>query len=102
MNREEFAARIQLFRARMGYTQIEAARALGVSLRTLQNWEIARNMPRSYGLNALLARFGEAAPPGTIAPPLRRRRGRPKRTIPVRDPQADPPAESFRLPDHLL
>ena len=27
---------------------------LGISVRTLQNWEIARNMPRGFGLGALL------------------------------------------------
>jgi DNA-binding transcriptional regulator YiaG len=27
---------------------------LGISVRTLQNWEIARNMPRGFGLQALV------------------------------------------------
>jgi DNA-binding transcriptional regulator YiaG len=42
------------YRERRRFTQEEAADKLGVSVRTLQNWEIARNMPRGFGLSALL------------------------------------------------
>ena len=42
------------FRERQKFTQEEAASNLGISVRTLQNWEIARNMPNGYGLQAIL------------------------------------------------
>lgn len=54
MTRETFAKKLQAWRERRGFTQQEAAKNLGISVRTLQNWEIARNMPRGFGLNALL------------------------------------------------
>lgn len=38
-------------------TQKEAAQKLGVSLRTLQNWEIGRNEPRGFAKAALLQRL---------------------------------------------
>lgn len=54
MTHEKFAKKLQAWRERRGFTQQEAAKNLGISVRTLQNWEIARNMPRGFGLNALL------------------------------------------------
>ncbi len=54
MTRETFAKKLQSWRERRRFTQQEAAKNLGISVRTLQNWEIARNMPRGFGLNALL------------------------------------------------
>ncbi|PAY99860.1 MAG: hypothetical protein CAK90_08265, partial [Spartobacteria bacterium AMD-G4] len=42
------------WREAKGFTQQDAAKHLDVSLRTLQNWEIARNMPRGFGLKALV------------------------------------------------
>jgi len=54
MTREFFAKKLQAWRERRGFTQHAAAKNLGISVRTLQNWEIARNMPRGFGLNALL------------------------------------------------
>lgn len=58
MTREEFQKMIQRWRAKNGFTQQDAADHLGISIRTLQNWEIARNMPNGYGLKALLAEIG--------------------------------------------
>jgi len=55
MTREEFKETIKRWRERKGFTQQEAADHIGISVRTLQNWEIARNMPNGYGLKALLA-----------------------------------------------
>ncbi|MEI6071095.1 MAG: helix-turn-helix domain-containing protein [Verrucomicrobiae bacterium] len=55
MTREEFQKTIQGWRVKKGFTQQDAADHLGISVRTLQNWEIARNMPNGYGLKALLA-----------------------------------------------
>ena len=54
MTREEFKEAIQRWRAKNGFTQQDAADHLGISVRTLQNWEIARNMPNGYGLKALM------------------------------------------------
>jgi len=58
MTRKEFQRTIQRWRAKNGFTQQGAAAHLGVSVRTLQNWEIARNMPQSYGLKAILVEIG--------------------------------------------
>lgn len=54
MTRGNFAKKLKSWRERRGFTQQDAAKSLGISIRTLQNWEIARNMPRGFGLNALL------------------------------------------------
>ena len=54
MNRKKFAKLLKEYRERRRFTQEEAAAKLGISVRTLQNWEIARNMPRGFGLAALL------------------------------------------------
>ncbi|MBE2180200.1 MAG: helix-turn-helix transcriptional regulator [Chthoniobacterales bacterium] len=54
MTRKQFTKTLKDWRERKGFTQAEAAKHLGISVRTLQNWEIARNMPRGYGLAALL------------------------------------------------
>ena len=58
MTRKQFREAVKDWRERKGLTQADAAKKLGISVRTLQNWEIARNMPRGYGLNALLNRIG--------------------------------------------
>jgi DNA-binding transcriptional regulator YiaG len=42
-----FANLLKDWRARRGITQAEAAEVLGVPVRTLQNWEIARTAPHS-------------------------------------------------------
>ena len=54
MTRKQFRKTIKDWRERKGLTQADAARKLGISIRTLQNWEIARNMPRGFGLSALV------------------------------------------------
>lgn len=59
MTRGKFARTLKSWRERKGFTQQDAAKKLGISVRTLQNWEIARNMPRGFGLNALLLLIGE-------------------------------------------
>ena len=64
MTRQEFAQALKQYRKQQKLTQEAAAEALGVSLRTWQNWEIARNMPTGYGLNALLRIVNAAAPGG--------------------------------------
>lgn len=54
ITRKRFATVLKEYREQRRFTQQEAATKLGVSVRTLQNWEIARNMPRGFGLTALL------------------------------------------------
>lgn len=54
VTRKKFAKILKEYRECRRFTQEEAAAKLGVSVRTLQNWEIARNMPRGFGLAALL------------------------------------------------
>lgn len=43
------------WRERMGYTQAQLAKACGVTLRTVQNWDMGSNVPASslYKLEAL-------------------------------------------------
>ena len=60
MTRKKFAKLLKDYRERRGLTQSDAADKLGISVRTLQNWEIARNMPRGFGLKALVAALEEA------------------------------------------
>ena len=55
MPRKQFAKLLKDYRTRRRFTQEDAAKPLGVLVRTLQNWEIARNMPRGFGLKALVA-----------------------------------------------
>ena len=59
MTREEFQKMVKRWRAKNGFTQQDAAAHLGISVRTLQNWEIARNMPNGYGLKAILAELNK-------------------------------------------
>lgn len=54
MTRKQFTNTLKAWRERKGFTQADAAKKLGLSVRTLQNWEIERNMPRGFGLTALL------------------------------------------------
>ncbi len=54
MTRKQFTKTLKAWRERKGFTQAEAAKHLGISVRTLQNWEIERNMPRGYGLGILI------------------------------------------------
>lgn len=42
------ANRIKLAREKSALSQSEAASAWGISVRTLQNWEIGRNEPRGF------------------------------------------------------
>lgn len=59
MTRDEFSQTIQAWRTGKGIAQKQAVAELGLSVRTLQNWEIARNKPRWFGLNALLGFIAE-------------------------------------------
>jgi len=54
MDHAKFRKLLKRWREAKGFTQQHAAKHLSVSLRTLQNWEIARNMPRGVGRKALV------------------------------------------------
>jgi transcriptional regulator with XRE-family HTH domain len=54
MDHRKFRKLLKGWRDKKGFTQLEAAKRLGISVRTLQHWEIARNMPRGFGLQALV------------------------------------------------
>ena len=51
------AAEIRKWRSENGYSQAEAAEALDVSVRTLQNWEIGHRNPRGLVLRMLRQSF---------------------------------------------
>src|SRR6266700_3222462 len=57
--RQKVQARIHgraqiLARARYGFSQSQAAQRLGVPLKTLQNWEIARTKPQGFAYSAIV------------------------------------------------
>jgi transcriptional regulator with XRE-family HTH domain len=51
---KRFAAVLFGWRKENAYTQQEAADRLGVSRRSLENWEQERAMPQGFGLSAML------------------------------------------------
>ena len=64
MKHREFAKVLVAWREQNDYTQQEAADRLGVSRRSLENWEQERAMPQGFGLSAMLKIISEpkAAP----------------------------------------
>jgi DNA-binding transcriptional regulator YiaG len=50
----KFARMLQDWRERKRFSQRDAANALSISKRTLENWEQARATPRGYAIEALL------------------------------------------------
>ena len=73
MKHREFARTLVAWRERNDYTQQEAADRLGVSKRSLENWEQERAMPQGFGLTAMVAVIqGAKAKPD--AKPQRRRK----------------------------
>lgn len=54
MKHKKFKKTLVAWRKANGYTQQEAADRLGVSRRSLENWEQERAMPQGFGLVALL------------------------------------------------
>ena len=57
----KFARMLQEWRERRGYSQRDAANALGISKRTLENWEQARATPRGYAIQMLLKLIDRAS-----------------------------------------
>lgn len=70
MTHKQFAAALVAWRERNEYTQKGAAQMLGVSKRSLENWEQERAMPQGFGLKAMLD-FIEG--PKATAKPQRKR-----------------------------
>ena len=60
MKHKKFARKLRDWREQNDYTQQEAADRLGVSRRSLENWEQKRAMPQGFGLAAMLAHIGES------------------------------------------
>ena len=54
MKHKKFAQTLKVWREQNDYTQQEAADQLGVSRRSLENWEQERAMPQGFGLSAML------------------------------------------------
>ena len=54
MTHREFAKTLVAWRDQNNYTQRTAAEMLGVSKRSLENWEQERAMPQGFGLKAIL------------------------------------------------
>lgn len=54
MKHKKFAKTLVAWREQNDYTQQEAADRLGVSRRSLENWEQERAMPQGFGLKAML------------------------------------------------
>ena len=52
-----FAKYLKKERARLGVTQAGLAKVLGISCRTLQNWEISRRTPSSWVQKAVLEKL---------------------------------------------
>lgn len=54
MTKPELATMLRAWRAERGLSRTKAALAMGVSARTLQDWEQAQHSPRGFALTALL------------------------------------------------
>lgn len=59
MKHKQFARTLVAWREANDYTQQEAADRLGVSRRSLENWEQERAMPQGFGLSAMLRIIAE-------------------------------------------
>lgn len=53
-SKREFADAIKVWRKEKAISQSEAAEVLGVPVRTLQNWEIARTKPTAFTAKTIL------------------------------------------------
>lgn len=71
MKHKQFAKTLVAWREQNDYTQQEAADRLGVSRRSLENWEQERAMPQGFGLAAMLKVIGVNR--AQAAPPVRRK-----------------------------
>lgn len=119
MNRIQFASVVRGYRLRNHLTPEAAAEKLGVSPRTIENWETGRKTPRGLALKKILPMLGceEVVAPGFSRGPGTpvRRRGRPplrngkkpRQPRIVRPPSAieeivGGESANYDLPEHLL
>jgi DNA-binding transcriptional regulator YiaG len=58
---QKFARALQEWRERKSFSQRDAAAFLGISKRTLENWEQERATPRGYAVVALMKLIGVTA-----------------------------------------
>ena len=72
MKHREFAKVLVAWREQNDYTQQEAADRLGVSRRSLENWEQERAMPQGFGLAAMRKIAGAAKAPAKVKPRRRK------------------------------
>ena len=77
MTHRDFAKTLVTWRERNNYTQRTAADMLGVSKRSLENWEQERAMPQGFGFKAML-KYIDVAKPKASTKPQRKRTARPK------------------------
>ena len=74
MTHRDFAKTLVAWRDMNNYTQRTAADMLGVSKRSLENWEQERAMPQGFGLKAMLKLIvGKKAEP-KLKPQRRKKR----------------------------
>ena len=78
MTHRDFAKTLVTWRERNNYTQRTAADMLGVSKRSLENWEQERAMPQGFGLKAML-KYIDGAKTKATAKALRKRAARSKK-----------------------
>ena len=71
MKHKQFARTLVAWREANDYTQQEAADRLGVSRRSLENWEQERAMPQGFGLKAMF-RFIEGPSKVGVKPQRKR------------------------------
>ena len=76
MKHKQFARTLVAWREANDYTQQEAADRLGVSRRSLENWEQERAMPQGFGLTAMLAFIGEPGVESKVKAKEKRKRKR--------------------------
>jgi len=69
---KQFAKLLTNWRDQNELTQQTAAENLGVSRRSLENWEQERAMPQGFGLNAMLAIIQGAKTSARVKPQRRR------------------------------
>ena len=67
MTHNQFAKTLVAWREQNDFTQQEAADQLGVSRRSLENWEQERAMPQGFGLSAMLAIIQTSRPQEKVA-----------------------------------
>ena len=68
MTHRDFAKTLVAWRDMNNYTQRTAADMLGISKRSLENWEQERAMPQGFGLKAMLRLIQGKKPTANIKP----------------------------------